>query len=67
MVSAERRSSRVQVAIRALNADRPCVANIPAWRPYRVEILALEPGTYDMTVAAIGHAQRVSSTVFVTR
>ena len=65
-VSAERRRSRVQVAIRALDADRPCVANIPAWRPYHVEILRLDPGIYDVTVAAIGHAQRVSSTVFVT-
>jgi hypothetical protein len=64
-VSAKRRGTRVEVAIRALNADRPCIAIIPAWRPYRAEILDLEPGTYDVTVAAIGHAQRVTATVRV--
>ena len=62
-VSAERRSNHLAVAIRALNADRPCIATIPYWRPYQAELLDLPPGSYDMTVAAIGLAQRVASTV----
>jgi hypothetical protein len=64
-VSAQRRGQRIDVAISARNADRPCVAIIPYWRPYRVELRDLEPGVFEVSVDAIGHDERRSAAIRV--
>ena len=52
---AERRGDFVGIAISAVDTDRPCPANISAWRPFEAEVSGLPPASYRVRATVVGH------------
>lgn len=63
--AAERRGVNLTVRVEAVNTDRPCVAVLAAWRPFRAELSSLPAGTYHVTVNVVGYSASAAGTVSV--
>lgn len=65
-VSATRRGSAVSVQVTSINADRPCIAIIPSWRPYEAQLNGLSGGEYLVSVRSVGFEGEAQWTLNVT-
>jgi hypothetical protein len=62
--SASRQGREVQVTILSQNADRPCVASLPAWQAFSAAV-HVSPGEYTVRARTVGHEGTARSLVSV--